>query len=335
VLLVYLACTSACTQEAANPPPLSLGGLTMGTTYSIKINEPDLQIATEKINSDMIDILTDVNNKMSTYLNDSELSLINQNSSHEWIPLSDDLHFVINEAISVSMLTEGNFDITVGPLVNLWGFGPSTQTQHIPAASDISDALSRTGFQNINLRSALTAIQKVKSNIYIDLSGIAKGYAVDKLAEYLERQNINNYMVEIGGEIRAKGINEAHFSWRIGIETPVTEQRSVQRIIKLENIAMATSGDYRNYFEQDGNRYSHTIDPHTGRPITHDLVSVTVLHKSATRADALATGFLVMGKESGFSLALQEDLPVLFIERTEDGFTESYTDAFANYLLDQ
>ncbi len=307
----------------------------MGTTYSIKINQADLQLSSEKINTDIGDILKAVNAKMSTYIDDSELSLINQNKSHEWIPLSVDLHFIINEAARISRLTKGSFDITVGPLVNLWGFGPSKEPQEIPSVAEISAALTSIGYQHINLRSSPLSIQKEKPEIYLDLSGIAKGYAVDKMAEYLELQQVDNYMVEIGGEIRAKGVNDINFAWRIGIEKPVTEERSVQGIIKLENIAMATSGDYRNYFEQDGKRFSHTIDPRTGRPVTHELVSVTVLHASATQADALATGLLVMGKDAATKLAEELDLAVLFIERSNTGFEESYTNSFRPYLLEQ
>jgi FAD:protein FMN transferase len=336
--LVFIFCllfTSACSQPSANATLLTLGGLTMGTTYSIKINEADLPFPAEKINADVNDILIDVNNKMSTYIDDSELSLINQNNTQDWMPLSQDLHYVISEAILISELTQGSFDITVGPLVNMWGFGPSKQSQEVPLEADINEALAGIGFQNISLRDTNTAIHKLKSDIYIDLSGIAKGYGVDLMAEYLEQHNINNYMVEIGGEIRAKGVNIKNHAWRIGIEQPLTKQRNVQRIIQLDNISMATSGDYRNYFEQDGIRYSHTIDPRNGRPITHKLVSVTVLHESTTRADALATGFLVMGKEDAYKLALEKNLPVLFIEKTDDGFTESYTDAFNDYILEQ
>lgn len=334
ILLLFFLYISGCGNDSSRVAPLTLGGLTMGTTYTLKINEPAIQLSAEKINADVENILIDVNKKMSTYIDDSELSLINKAISREWIPVSADLHQLISDATRISELTVGSFDITIGPLVNLWGFGPPAQSQKIPNDAEISAALARTGFKNINLRSSPTALQKTIADIYIDLSGIAKGYGVDKIAEYLEQQNINNYMVEIGGEIRASGVNEVNFAWRIGIEKPVSGQRAVQRIIKLNNIAMATSGDYRNYFEENGKRYSHTIDPQTGRPITHALVSVTVLHKSTTWADALATGFLVMGRESAYKIATQQNLAVLFIEKTENGFTESYTDAFSGYLLD-
>ncbi len=305
----------------------------MGTTYTIKINEPDSELSTEDLSTGIKGILTDVNNKMSTYIDDSELSLINKENSQQWIPLSADLHEIISDAIRISELTAGSFDITVGPLVNLWGFGPSGDTQHIPNPTDISAALARTGIEHIKLRNSPAAIQKTIDSIYIDLSGIAKGYAVDKIAEYLMQQNITNYLVEIGGEIRASGRNEIDFPWRVGIERPIPEQRAVQRVIKLENIAMATSGDYRNYFEEDGKHFSHTIDPLTGLPINHTLASVTVLHESASWADALATAFLVMGKDAACKIAKQQNLAVFFLERTQTGFTESHTDVFQGYLL--
>ena len=334
-LALCLLLSSACSEDKAASPLLTLDGLTMGTTYSVKINESKLPFSAELINANLNDILIDINQKMSTYIEDSELSLINQNNSGDWLVLSGDLYYVLNEASTVSAITLGKFDITVGPLVNMWGFGPFAQTETIPSDADINDALAEVGFDKISLRFENPAIKKLNPALYIDLSGIAKGYAVDLMADYLEQIGIANYMVEIGGEIRAKGVNQKKTNWRIGIEKPLTDKRSVQRIIKLDNIAMATSGDYRNYFEKDGVRYSHTIDPVTGRPITHNLVSVTVLHESATRADALATGFLVMGKELAYDLAMKNELAVLFIERSDSTFTESYTTSLHPYLVEQ
>lgn len=334
VLALCLLLSAACSEDRKSSPLLTLDGLTMGTTYSIKINEPVLPLSAELINENLNDILFDINQKMSTYIVNSELSLINQNHTDDWLILSEELHYVLQEASIVSMITLGKFDITVGPLVNMWGFGPSAQTKTIPSDTEINDALAEIGFSKIRLRNEDLAIKKLNPALYIDLSGIAKGYAVDLMANYLEQIGIVNYMVEIGGEIRAKGVNGKKTSWRIGIEKPLTEKRSVQRIIKLDNIAMATSGDYRNYFEQDGVRYSHTIDPVAGRPINHKLVSVTVLHESATRADALATGFLVMGKEQAYELAMQNELAVLFIERSDSTFIESYTTALQPYLVE-
>ena len=334
LFLILCFCFSACGENTNRTSLLVFGGLTMGTTYTIKINEPGLNLSNEEINTGIENILSDINNKMSTYIDDSELSLLNQASSHEWIPLSSDLYEIINDAITISKLTSGGFDITVGPLVNLWGFGSSREIQQVPGAEDLSAALSHTGIEHLRLRRSPATLQKTIDNIYIDLSAIAKGYAVDKIAEYLMQHKIENYLVEIGGEIRANGSNEINFVWRIGIEQPATEKRAVQRIVKLENIAMATSGDYRNYFEENGERFSHTINPLTGLPVSHNLASVTVLHKSATWADALATGFLVMGRDAAYQIAEQENLAAFFLKRTDTGFSESYTIAFQSYLLD-
>jgi FAD:protein FMN transferase len=333
-LILFLLLSNTACERDAKPEKLStLGGLTMGTTYTVKINNQGKALPLEKINSGIIDILAKVNEEMSTYIEDSNLSVINQSESLDWIPLSANLYQVIDSAIQISALTEGSFDITIGPLVNLWGFGPA-KTEIVPDSSAINAALLHTGYQKIKLHESPPALQKTVADIYIDLSAIAKGYAVDLVAEYLEQASIENYMVEVGGEIRARGENEIGFVWRIGIEKPEAVQHGVERRIKLNNIAMATSGDYRNYFEEDGKRYSHTINPVDGMPVTHDLASVTVLHQSTAWADALATAFLVMGKDSAFTLATKQNYAVLFLQRTKDGYTESYTDSFTEYLLE-
>jgi len=171
--------------------------------------------------------------------------------------------------------------------------------------------------------------------VYLDLSGIAKGYAVDRIADYLESLAINNYMVEIGGEIRASGKNEKNKIWRIGIERPLTRQRQVQKIIQLKNIGMASSGDYRNYYEENGIRYSHTIDPVTGKPIRHKLASVTVLHESSSMADGLATALLVLGLEAGYKLAAEKNIAAFFIYKTDKGFEEISSPAFQAWLTDK
>ena len=331
--LFLLLANTACERNATPEKLSTLGGLTMGTTYTVKINHQGKPFPLEEINTGIIEILTRVNGEMSTYVEDSDLSVINQSETLGWIPLSSNLYQVIDMAMQISDLSEGSFDITIGPLVNLWGFGPS-KTRTVPDSPTIKAALLNSGYRKIKLRESPPALKKTIAGIYIDLSAIAKGYAVDLIAEYLEQTGIENYMVEIGGEIRARGVNEIDFVWRIGIERPEIEKREIQRRIKLNNIAMATSGDYRSFFEEDGKRYSHTISPFNGLPVTHDLASVTVLHPSTAWADALATAFLVMGKDSAYALAEKHDYAVMFLQRTENGAKESYTDIFAEYLLE-
>ncbi|NKB37422.1 MAG: FAD:protein FMN transferase ApbE [Gammaproteobacteria bacterium] len=333
LLLVVLSCFAGCDNDSVAEARLRVfGGLTMGTTYSVKINAVELEVAEKKIDKEIQSILKKVNASMSTYIKESELSLLNQSNAGTWITLSEDLYQISEEAMSVSRLTDGHFDISVGALVNLWGFGPQ-KSEIIPSKDEIEQAMSNSGSEHLQIQQSPPALKKLKDNIYLDLSGIAKGYAVDKIAEYLISLGIDNFLVEIGGEIRASGTNNIGFAWRIGIEQPEPEKQAVRRIIRLDNIAMATSGDYRNYFERDGRRYSHTIDPVSGYPITHNLASVTVLHAKTSIADALATGFLVMGKEAAGKIAQKNKLAVFFIEKTASGFKESFTPEFEQCLL--
>jgi thiamine biosynthesis lipoprotein len=278
-------------------------------------------------------LLEDLNAKMSTYLPDSELSRINQSSTTDWINISDDLYTVIEAAINISNLSDGAFDITIGPLVNLWGFGPVEKQEIIPDDGLIGAALLDTGIGKIHLIDTNRSIKKDNANIYLDLSGIAKGYAADRIAQLLREQfAIDNFLVEIGGEIQAKGVNPDNQAWRIGIEKPVSNQRAVERIIRLVNTGMATSGDYRNYFEKNGMHYSHIIDPRTGRPVKHQLVSVTVLHAESMIADAWATALEVLGPEHGMELANRLGLSVFFIVKKQEGYSEIMSTGFKQYI---
>lgn len=325
-LIVLLA---GCERE---PDRTVLEGLTMGTTWSVvisgKMPDQERRLLQETIQAR----LDELDRTMSTYMEDSELSLVNRSRETGWIDVPDDLHSVIAKAMEISYLTGGAFDITIGPLVNLWGFGPGERDESVPATEEIRAVLNKTGYSKLKLGMSPPAIRKTEPDLYLDLSGIAKGHAVDEIAALTQSRNINNYMVDIGGEIRVKGTNPEGRIWRLGIEKPVSGERSVQRIISLEDMAMATSGDYRNYFEHEGVRYSHTIDPRTGRPVRHNLASVTVLHASAMTADALATALLVMGPTEGLKFAARNQLPAFFIIKTRDGFIERYTEPFRHYL---
>jgi thiamine biosynthesis lipoprotein len=269
---------------------------------------------------------------MSTYIEDSELSGINQSNSSDWLPVSGELYAVLDAALAMSQVTDGAFDVSIGGLVNLWGFGPEPGSDRIPDNSELERRLANSGFQKIELRLTPRAVKKAAPGIYLDLSAIAKGYAVDRVAEYLEQAQIEHYLVDIGGEIRARGRNQSGQAWRIGIEKPLVDSREAGWVVGLENISMATSGDYRNFFMHEGRRYSHTIDPATGWPVSHPLVSVSVVSPSTMMADALATALLVMGPEKGFNFAETRAIPALFISRAENGFSEHFTSTFRPYL---
>jgi len=318
-------CSSSSKEE------IFLTGSTMGTSYSVKIVEPyDKNISKElKIRIDSV--LNDVNNKMSTYLQSSELSRFNRTKSAAWIRISEDLAHVIKTSKVISEESNGSFDITVGPLVNLWGFGPTNIEDKIPDESKIKSLLKDIGIDKVELDLKKLKIRKKNPDIYCDLSAIAKGFGVDKVGLFLEKNNIKNYMVEIGGEVRTKGLNKQNKKWRIGISTPAGN--GLEKIVDIANLSIATSGDYYNYYEINGVRYSHTIDPRTGRPITHKLASVSVIHEDCEKADAFATAIDVMGPEEGYKFALKMKLPVFMIVRKEKNFIEKMTPQFEDFII--
>ncbi len=333
--LLFFLLTAAVLFGCNRKPSFELYGLrgrTMGTTYSLKVvQEKGGQLDASVLKTEVDSLLQQINRIMSTYLEDSELSHFNRAPAGKWIPISEELFSVLREARRVSELSGGAFDITVGPLVNLWGFGPEMRPGRIPEESEIAAGRALVGYEKIELQEQPRAAKKAVDGMYCDLSAIAKGWGVDRVADFLESKGFDNYMVEIGGEIRAKGVNGKGEPWRIGISSP-DAQTAIQRIIRIGNNGVATSGDYRNYFEENGVRYSHTIDPATGRPITHRLASVTVIHPSCMTADAFATAIDVLGPEKGMALAERERLPVFMIVKSSHGFEEIMNSAFKPFL---
>lgn len=328
VALTFIAVlSSACGKERA--PILELTGPTMGTRYSIKVpaNEPvpDGDLLQRQVD----DALARIDETMSTYLIDSELSRFNVSESTDWQPVSIEFCLCVEESLAISALTEGAFDITVGPLVNLWGFGPDGVTVKPPSDAEVAAARARVGFRHLQTDCTKPAMRKTLADLYIDLSAYAKGFAVDRVADLLDEQGIGNYLVEIGGELKARGRNAANELWAVAIEEPLDDARRVHSVVHLADRAVATSGDYRNFFEFNNRRYSHTIDTRTGRPVTHALASVTVIADTAAYADALATALMVLGPEKGLQLATSRNIAALFLIRTGAGFFEQATPAFS------
>jgi len=312
---------SSCTPSSL--PEVHLSGPTMGTVYNVKY-VPVEGVDSSELQTKIDACLLEVNQLMSTYMTDSELSRFNQWHSTAPFPLSAQTLKVMQEAKRLGEMSEGLLDVTVGPLVNLWGFGPQARPEKIPSAQAILQAKAHIGLNKLTL--GTTWASKSDVDLYVDLSTIAKGYGVDKVAALLEEQNLHNYLVEIGGEMRLAGKKASGQEWRVAVEKPVTSERAVERIISVGNNAIATSGDYRNYYEEDGKRYSHLINPNTGYPIEHNLVSVTVLHPSSMTADGLATALSIMGKDKALALAEAELLAVLLITKEDNDFKE-YTSA--------
>ncbi|PXA74454.1 MULTISPECIES: FAD:protein FMN transferase [Vibrio] len=307
-----------------------LSGPTMGTTYNIKYTQQAGIPDSSHLQTEIDRLLEQVNDQMSTYRVDSELSRFNQYQGSDPFQVSEQTATVVKEAIRLNSLTLGALDVTVGPLVNLWGFGPEARRDTVPTEQELAERKAKTGIEYLSVSGDF--LSKTLPNLYVDLSTIAKGWGVDVVADFIESQGIENYMVEVGGEMRLKGRNAQGIPWRIAIEKPSVQERSVQEIIEPGDMAIATSGDYRNYFERDGMRYSHIINPKTGYPIDNKVVSVTVLDKSSMTADGLSTGLMVLGEEKAMAVAELNQIPVFMIIKTDDGFREVASSAFQPYL---
>ncbi|MCB1700059.1 MAG: FAD:protein FMN transferase [Halioglobus sp.] len=277
------------------------------------------------------EVLENVNRAMSTYREDSEISRFNALEPDRWFPVSPDFYTILSAAMAIGWQSRGAYDVTVGPLVDLWGFGPDGPIGVPPSDDTVTDVLERVGQDHLRLDGDGQRVLK-RSPVEIDFSSIAKGYGVDSVAQWLSSQGIERYLVEVGGEMRLAGLNGRGEPWRIAIERPDSADRAVEQAIRLTDVGMATSGDYRNFFEIDGQRYSHSIDPRRGYPVAHDLVSVTVVHPSAMIADGWATALVVLGYEEAKAVALEQGLAVYFIRRQGEEFIDNHTPAFEPYL---
>ena len=266
-------------------------GKTMGTTYNVKIVADLHESESIRLAKEIDKLLVNINQKMSTYIPDSEISLLNKASANKPVSLSDELYFLIQQASSISPLVDEYYDVTIGPLVNLWGFGPGQRSSNaLPSKDLIMKTKLLVGKNAYRLNSSKKSVTKQYDEVYFDLSSIAKGWGVDQISELLVDKKFEDFMVEIGGEVRVLGRNKSGAKWKIGVESPLGE--GIQKIVPLNNLSMATSGNYRNYFTSDGKRYSHTINPKTGYPFDNKIASVTVITKECWRADGLATALM-------------------------------------------
>jgi thiamine biosynthesis lipoprotein len=313
----------------------TISGPTMGTRYNITVVDSENDNLSKSLQKEVDVLLINLNQQMSTYISDSEISQFNSKAINQSFSISEDFLKVVALSQEISALSEGFFDISIGPLVELWGFG-KTEKSGVPSDSEIENARSQVGWQELTVDFENISLTK-SIQLSLDVSAIAKGYGVDRVAALLDEKGIENYMVEIGGEMKVKGHNSQETSWRIGIETPTVGQRQVQQIIKIDSHAVATSGDYRNFFEENGQRFSHTIDPNTGYPVRHNIASVTVIAESAARADGLATALNVLGEEKALELARKENLSAFFIfyqnENDVEQYRIEYTPQFKQYLI--
>jgi len=330
--LVFAAlCCGGCVPQ---PSSDHIAGGTMGTTYDVTVtNSPD-GIRRSDLESTIDAALADINRHLSTYDPSSEISRFNLNPSTDWIPVSAVLLDAVMQSAQVSLATDSAFDITVGPIVKAWGFGSAADVAAEPPGNEQIERLrAAVGHDKLEVRIDPPALRKIVPAVQIDVDGIAPGIAVDRIAERFEALGIRDYLVELGGEVRARGLSPSGRGWRVAVEAPVAGERRPHALLELDGFAVSTSGDYRDYRETAGRRVSHTIDPRTAAPVTHRLTSVTVVHASAAMADAYSTALMVLGPDEGMAAARRLGLAALFIERPqgEGPFIESQTPGFARF----
>ncbi len=332
-IVVILATAYMVGRIGNNPAVQSTGveifsGQTMGTSYQVRLvaksSFADAPALHEKIENE----LKKVNQEMSTYIPDSEISRFNSADSTDWFPVSSNTAQVVSTALELSKKSDGYYDITVMPLVNAWGFGPAKREEKAVDPERLKQLLDQVGYSKLEVRLTPPAIKKSIPQLQVDLSSIAKGHGVDRVAAVLVEAGFKDFFVEIGGEVRTAGKRADGEPWKVGIETPTELQRDIQTILPLSEASLATSGDYRNAFVDGGVRYSHTIDPKTGQPVQHNLASASVIANNCTEADGWATVMLASGPERALQIANENKLDVLLILRQPEKFELIPSDTF-------
>lgn len=316
-----------------HPRVFSLSGSTMGTSWHVQLvatNTHAIEQTHEGIQAQVDQVVA----QMSTWEADSDLSCFNQAAAGTWVSVPAELLTVLDYALFLAQQTRGAYDPAAARLVDLWGFGPAGKRNTVPGADAIEAARQTGGWRALQIRRLSHEILQT-GDIRLDLSSIAKGFGVDQVARFLERQQISSYLIEIGGELRGKGIKPDQQPWWVSIEPAPSgsmADTTPPDIVALHGLAIATSGNYRQYFDHEGQRYSHTIDTRTGYPVMHSLIAVTVLHTECMVADALATALFVMGADDGVAYANEHHIAALFLSHHADGQQEKMSRALIAML---
>jgi thiamine biosynthesis lipoprotein len=303
----------------------------MGGTFSVKIVTSSDELETPGLTAldrALRSTLDRIEGLMSTWDPDSELSRFNRSTSLEPFTVAPETFAVFEWSLDVGRATGGALDVTIAPLVDAWGFGPGGPRNTVPTETEIDRLRKATGPGRVELNPAAVTVRKTRPDVQCDLSSVVPGYAADRLSRELTDRGYTDFLVDVGGEVLARGRNKDGAPWRVAIERPELHDEAIQRLVPLSDLAITTAGDYRKYREIDGQRVAHILDPRTGRPVTHRLASVTVIDALAVRADAFDTALLVLGTHEGMALATKLNLAALFIERTTDGFVERATPRF-------
>lgn len=316
---------SGCESNAERVEVLS--GPTMGSTFTIKYVYNAKTPAVDAVGVEVQSILDEVDRQMSTYRLDSDIARFNQSPINTCMQMPQPVLDLVQYGDELSRISDGAFDLTLGPLLNVWGFGPQARVKHVPSAEDIAQAKAKVGYQHVRVVNDQLCKD---ADVQVEFNSIAAGYTVDRISERFAALNIDSYMIEVTGELIAKGRKPDGSPWRIALEQPLGDgQRVIQRVLEIDGYGLNTSGDYRNYFEEDGVRFSHTIDPQEAAPIRHRLASVTVVDRSTLRADGLGTLLLVLGPERGLDFAEEHKIAAFFVMRDGEGFATQVSSEFS------
>ncbi|PLD67382.1 FAD:protein FMN transferase ApbE [Klebsiella quasipneumoniae] len=332
--VLFSGCDSATTPATPASTATVLGGKTMGTFWRVSVigvDEAKAQALRAKVQAQL-----DADDRLlSTWKNDSALMRFNHATDTRPWPVSEAMADIVTLSLRIGAKTHGAMDITVGPLVNLWGFGPDKQPVATPDAQAIAAAKARTGLQHLQVinQSGRQFLQKDIPDLFVDLSTVGEGYAADHLARLMEQEGISRYLVSVGGALVSRGMNGEGKPWRVAIQKPTDRENAVQAIVDINGHGISTSGSYRNYYELDGKRISHVIDPQTGQPITHKLVSVTVIAPTALEADGWDTGLMVLGPEKAQQVVREQGLAVYMIVKEGEGFKTWMSPQFRTFLV--
>ncbi|WP_218811385.1 FAD:protein FMN transferase ApbE [Klebsiella quasipneumoniae] len=332
--VLFSGCDSAPTPATPASTATVLDGKTMGTFWRVSVigvDEAKAQALRAKVQAQL-----DADDRLlSTWKNDSALMRFNHAATTRPWPVSEAMADIVTLSLRIGAKTHGAMDITVGPLVNLWGFGPDKQPVATPDAQAIAAAKARTGLQHLQVinQSGRQFLQKDIPDLFVDLSTVGEGYAADHLARLMEQEGISRYLVSVGGALVSRGMNGEGKPWRVAIQKPTDRENAVQAIVDINGHGISTSGSYRNYYELDGKRISHVIDPQTGQPITHKLVSVTVIAPTALEADGWDTGLMVLGPEKAQQVVREQGLAVYMIVKEREGFKTWMSPQFRTFLV--
>ncbi|MEJ3765879.1 MAG: FAD:protein FMN transferase ApbE [Klebsiella quasipneumoniae] len=332
--VLFSGCDSATTPATPASTATVLDGKTMGTFWRVSVigvDEAKAQALRAKVQAQL-----DADDRLlSTWKNDSALMRFNHAADTRPWPVSEAMADIVTLSLRIGAKTHGAMDITVGPLVNLWGFGPDKQPVATPDAQAIAAAKARTGLQHLQVinQSGRQFLQKDIPDLFVDLSTVGEGYAADHLARLMEQEGISRYLVSVGGALVSRGMNGEGKPWRVAIQKPTDQENAVQAIVDINGHGISTSGSYRNYYELDGKRISHVIDPQTGQPITHKLVSVTVIAPTALEADGWDTGLMVLGPEKAQQVVREQGLAVYMIVKEGEGFKTWMSPQFRTFLV--